>query len=462
MYVYDRGGTDRLGEITPIKTLSWNRIRDDISACTVTTAGFGPDCCDLMGRIRSMRHELVLYRDEARVWEGPVTRVAYQRDSVTIQARDGMQWVYRRILIDGYDDSYRSSLPHGYSVVFRARDIITDALSRDDPNLVPFITYYSRSDDAKQSRVVLPYQKTAWEEVDDLAANAGLDYTVVGRRITLWDTHNRVFRLPAMSDASFLDAPIVTEYGMSMATVSAVTDGLGNYGVYGGEDDYYGLVEMLASSYSSKGPPLEAKELTLLIRQQMKMKALLDRAKHAYNTYRGLTAAQETQLAAWKAERVAPGTSPSRQKELDALIAPYQARHDKKAALLTQLNTAQSNYNAAATANAKAAAKWEKYLANLRSQAYRNRQGRFPTPVAVRVPDGSQLNPALEVGINHLVPGAWIPLRSDSTCRPLTQWQKLDELNVTVDERGERVAVTLSVAPNGGVDPEDLTDELDA
>ena len=32
------------------------RVRDDISSATLTTAGFGEDCCDLLGSTRAMRH----------------------------------------------------------------------------------------------------------------------------------------------------------------------------------------------------------------------------------------------------------------------------------------------------------------------------------------------------------------------------------------------------------------------
>ena len=62
-----------------------------------------------------------------------------------------------------------------------------------------------------------PWSTTAWEQVDDLAATAGLDYTVIGRRILLWDTHVPIGRLPTMTDGDFSDSPIVTEYGMQTA-----------------------------------------------------------------------------------------------------------------------------------------------------------------------------------------------------------------------------------------------------
>jgi hypothetical protein len=245
--VYDRGAKLRIGEITSCSQITWNRARDNISVSNITTTGFDGDCCKLLSEIRSMRHEIVLFRDGVRVWEGPVTRMGFFKDHVEIEAKDVMQYVYRRIMRAGYNDAY----PNQQSVVNRAAKIIIDALARDDPNVLPYLTQYSYPDDASQTRKRYPYQLTAWEEVDDMAHNAGLDYVVVGRRILLYDVHRPIGRLPLMSDNDFQDSPVVTEYGMSLSTYSAVTDNAGNYGAVGGYDPYYGYVEVLASSYSS-------------------------------------------------------------------------------------------------------------------------------------------------------------------------------------------------------------------
>jgi len=88
--------------------------------------------------------------------------------------------------------------------------------------------------------------------VDDLAATAGLDYTTVGRRILLWDTHRPVGRLPEMRDGDFSDSTIVTEYGMQLATFFAVTNGSGVVGWHSEQKGMvpYGPIEQLASSYS--------------------------------------------------------------------------------------------------------------------------------------------------------------------------------------------------------------------
>ena len=89
-----------------------------------------------------------------------------------------------------------------------------------------------------------------------------------------------------------------------------------------------------------------------------------------------------------------------------------------------------------------------------REQARRNISGRYPAPLVVRVPDNTTLSPDLNIGINQLVPGVWIPLRAERTVRKVAQWQKLDSVTVTQSAEGEKITVVMSPAPNAGQDPD--------
>src|SRR5262245_2591774 len=270
--LYDRGGEVYRGEIQPISQLQFGRLRDDISSALIQTIGFGDDCGTMLRRIRSWMHELVIFRDGIRVWEGPITRITYTRDSVEFEAKDCMAYLYRRIMRQGYNDGFaglRTSLSkrprggetaHGRSVVERAYQIVLNALAYDDPNLLPYITALIYDNDAHQTRAVPDYSQTAWQQIDDLAANSGLDYVTVGRRIIFNDTHRAIGRLPVMTDGDFSDPPVVTEYGMQTCTYSAVTRGDGVWEAVSRVtnrnrnspdfNDWYGPVEMVASSYS--------------------------------------------------------------------------------------------------------------------------------------------------------------------------------------------------------------------
>jgi hypothetical protein len=96
----------------------------------------------------------------------------------------------------------------------------------------------------------------------------------------------------------------------------------------------------------------------------------------------------------------------------------------------------------------------EKSTDTMLKQAKRNVAHRWPTPLVVRVPDNSTLNPDVNLGFQQLIPGVWIPLLSKATLREVRQWQKLDSVTVTFSGGVEAVAVVMSPAPNGGADPD--------
>lgn len=377
-FLFARGGERRLGEITETEMIRWGRTRDGISTCSIKVTGWSGDCGELLKSMRSWMNEIVIYRDngngQKRVWEGPITRITYSHDSVEIEAQDVWVYVYRRILRQGFNDAYRrvgwkygpggvvlvKGQEYGLTpVTRRSAQIVRNALAYDDPNVLAYLTIIEKADDARQSRVVPDYSTTAWQQIDDFAAKSGLDYTAIGRKMVLWDTHNPIGVLPEMRDNDFGTPPVVTEYGMQLANFYGVTNNSGVYGtaerLTNGEPQYYGWIEMLSSAYGESDESGETITLTAAA------KAALEEA--------------------------------------------------------------------------------------LAEQAERSIASRWPTPLVVRVPDNTTLNPEINIGINDLVPGVFIPVRASGTLREVTQMQKLDSMSVTQTQAGEVVTVTLSPAP---------------
>lgn len=259
-FVFERGGKRMLGEITNLSLIRWNRQRDDISGVTLVVNEWDKEGLQFLRNLRTWMHEIVVFRDNGeevdRVWEGPITRISGSRNRLELEAKDVMGYVYRRIMRQGYNDAFRriNGIQVGQkTVVQRSAQIVMNCLAYDDPNVLAYLTPLYDTYDARTSRVVKDYTKTAWEELDDLAAHAGLDYVTSGRRIILWDTHRAIGRLPEMRDGDFSDPPIVTEYGMNGANVFGVTNNNGVYGVVtkGLENGIppHGFLEQLASSY---------------------------------------------------------------------------------------------------------------------------------------------------------------------------------------------------------------------
>ena len=258
-FIYDRGGMVLRGELENKTRVVWHRKRDDMASATVRVTGYDTDYAAWLGTIRSWQHEIVIYREAngttERVWEGPITRITYGDGYVEFEAHDVMAYPYRRILRQGYNDAYVFKTKAGLTAVtVRAMRVLQNALSYDDPNVLAYMRPIIASDDAKQSRVIPDFASTAYEDVDDMAASAGLDYCVAGRSIILWDTHRQLGLLTELRDGDFEKPPILTEYGMRMANVYAITNNNGVYGIADrlptpAGDPVYGYIEMIDSAY---------------------------------------------------------------------------------------------------------------------------------------------------------------------------------------------------------------------
>lgn len=258
-FIHDRGGVERLDEVVNLSLCQWGRVRDDISEATVSISAMYCDAqAAALERIEPGRHELVIYRGDERVWEGPITRFAATREGVSIFARDVVHYLYFLAMQNGYDNSGTNS----DFVTNRAYNIITTELTRKNGvelplglpsvNLLPYLTNHHTAQDARTTAKTVPMQYTVFEHIDNLAADYGMDYTAVGRAIHLWDTHRSLGQTVTMTEDDFLGDLTVTSYGMELGTRTISTDGMGIWGEAGGVDVYYGLWERLTTAYDEQ------------------------------------------------------------------------------------------------------------------------------------------------------------------------------------------------------------------
>lgn len=351
MFIFDRGGQRGKQQLTQLNEVRWERVRDDISNASLKITG--ASCyaqADLLNSLEPGRHEIAVFRGADRVWEGPITRFTYGRTGIQIHAKDVMHYVYRTALHAGYSSAH----PNTERAVSRAGRILRAELARKEAlnppiNVVPYITEHHFPNEAMTSTVTKPYESNVWAHIDKLAEDRGIDYTVVGRAIHLWDTSRSLGRTPTTTDLDYLGELYVSIYGMELATRTVVSNEEGGYGIAGGIDPYYGEVEVVYRPYSED-----------------------------------------------------EGASPTQ--------------------------------------------------AEMNAQAIRNLDGRNPTPLQVRIPDNSTLNPKGVLGVEHLVPGVYIPLLVDMMGRKLSQMQKLNKVAFTETSKGEEIKIALY--PAGTADAE--------
>lgn len=356
VFLFDRGGLRLLGTLGKTSRVKWERIRDDISQAEVMVAARDVECDYTLGLASAGRSEMVIFRGDERVWEGPVTHIAYQGNGVTLTARDVGHYVYRTIMQSEYDSSY----PNIETCTARINRVLQTEMARmeaQDPpvNLMPYLVVHENEGNSGTSSHTLPWEMTVYEHMDALAARGGLDYTVIGRALHLWDTHYPIGQTATVTADDFIGEVVITEYGMELATVSAITDGKGRAGVVGEADPYYGLVEILDTAY------------------------------------------EESTGEDWNEPGGGVQEPPS--------------------------------------------------IADMESQASRILAGRNPTPVVVRVPDNSTLNPQGVLTMADLVPGTFVPLQANLPGRAVSQMQKLDRVSVEETPEGETIQVVLSPAP---------------
>jgi hypothetical protein len=258
-YITDRGGARRIAEIVDLTSIHWTRRRDEMSEATVVVSGAA--CAaqsSILANIEPHRHELVIFRGDQRVWEGPINLVGWYPDRVEINAKDIMAYLYARPLSVEWSNAY----PNVTTVTARMAAIIDYELtnpftylasdgvtpvnvsaweSLNPPiNVAPYVVAHSFPNEAKTSAVTKPFQMTVGEHLDNYATSGGIDYTVVGRSLHIWDVNRRLGQTKTLTEADFFGEIIVSAYGADHATVAFAVAQDGRYGGAGGNDAYYG------------------------------------------------------------------------------------------------------------------------------------------------------------------------------------------------------------------------------
>jgi len=258
--ITDRGGARRVAQLQDVGYVQYSRVRDSISEGRVDIAA---NYCTQQSEVLQTlippegrgsavgRYEMVIFRGTQRMWEGPITRATATSAGVSIFAKDVLHYASRTLMEAAYDNQH----PNVTTVVDRAQTILTAELGRaweiQTPpiDVVPHIVVHNFASEANTAAYTYPMQKLVFEEIDGLARRSGMDYTVVGRAIHLWDTSNPIGITPQATAEDFFGDQIVSVYGMELGVRAVVTDGLGNFGEAGGTDPYYGPVEILDTAY---------------------------------------------------------------------------------------------------------------------------------------------------------------------------------------------------------------------
>lgn len=247
-FIYERGGVVPVTELTPLSSVSWERVRDEISVAYITVPTH--ECCEELGNLRTILHELHLERNGEIVWQGPITRLEYEHDQVQVYAED-ILWVAKRSVLEV---GYNQTSPNTASVIDRMDWLLRQqCYNKDgDPwNMLSHLHPQSHDGDPRTSKKVNAYQFYVWEDFDAYAEHNGTDYTVVNRDIYYFDLNLAWKVIPPLDELHLSQFPRIVEYGNQLATRGFVNNGSGVTGSAMAKDPQmtllYGNVDTLTS-----------------------------------------------------------------------------------------------------------------------------------------------------------------------------------------------------------------------
>ena len=246
-YVYERGGQRRIAELPMLSRVKWGRVRDDISVADVVVPTSA--CCELLSFLRTIKHELHVYRDDLPVWQGPITRIEIEASEARLFAEDVL-WASKRSVIEvGYSHAY----PNIGNVIGRMEWLLYHAYTKlGDPwGMAGHIHPVHGPNDPKTSRIVFAWQMYVWEDFDKYAEDYGADYVVVHRDVYMFDHQLKWITIPDLDENDLSQSVRIVEYGNQLAVRGIVTNGRGFAGIspvnVAGMADY-GLVDLLITN----------------------------------------------------------------------------------------------------------------------------------------------------------------------------------------------------------------------
>ncbi|QNJ55964.1 minor tail protein [Microbacterium phage Rasputia] len=284
--IHDRGGKRRIDALVDVTFVRWGRTLSGsvLSEIRITGKKACREQLDKLVRIKARRHEVVIFRGAERVFEGPILKVKWLSNGVVILAKDVTEYLAGTSLSKNWPGPkfggpklmttrIQQMISHELTTPYTMR-VGTDAAPSlvtvkrweqlDPPaNVLPYVEVRP-SATLETTASTLAFEMSLLDELYD-RAQSSLNYTVIGRKIVIWDTDELFGKTRKLTDADFYGEIEVYEDGGEFSNVNhmsaqrddeviltdpGVTQGVGHAG---GEDPYFGVWEYIQSSSSEEG-----------------------------------------------------------------------------------------------------------------------------------------------------------------------------------------------------------------
>jgi hypothetical protein len=277
--IHDRGGNRKVDQISQVSSVEWDRRLIERSAATVTlNAAACSAQAELLSKIEPRRHEVVIFRGNDRVWEGPIVDAAFKRGGLTLTAKDVTEYVAHTpvskdwiassagtdLVTDRLADILEYELTTPYSVnVGTGATPTMQTFPRWETiappaNVLPFLE--ARVGTTRTNAQVLAFQMAVMDHVQDFATLNQVLYTVVGRKILLWDPSDTIGRLKTLTAADFTGDIDVYADGTELDVIGHISgartagSSMAGVGSAGSADPFYGVWTRVASSSGETNP----------------------------------------------------------------------------------------------------------------------------------------------------------------------------------------------------------------
>lgn len=276
--IHDRGGVRRIDSLQNLFSVQWGRVEGDKSiAKVVITAQNCAAQAQALQAIEPRRHELVIFRGNTRVWEGPIVEPAWYSDRLELTAVDVLEYAAGTALSKDWPNKERGGpaymtqrvqqifdyeLSTSYVMQTNSGPVTVPAWEVVDPpiNVLPHLEIRPSVGPGGISTLAETdaFQMTLFDHLQALT-RSGLDYTVVGRKILMWDSATSVGRTRIITETDFSGDVAVFASGRDFAAISHISAQAEEEGAppavghAGAASEFYGPWEHVLSLDSEEG-----------------------------------------------------------------------------------------------------------------------------------------------------------------------------------------------------------------
>lgn len=228
--------------LTEFDNLEWGRVLDDVSKATIRLPA---SCCGQLADVAEWRHELVVYRRGAPMWQGPITFIDPRSDHALLIAWDLWGWLARRVIHENlrFQDGFLGRMPPTEIAKELAADGFRGPLGfEDDPcgSQSTQVFVPNDYDIGRRYRANSQYSLSAIRQL----AEKHIDFTSVGRQLVIVAKGASLGRTALLTDEHF-GGPVSTPSNGTGTATRVYFRGDGVHAEAGGVHDFFGLLEVI-------------------------------------------------------------------------------------------------------------------------------------------------------------------------------------------------------------------------